>query len=326
MAAKRGLNMGRGLESLFSKGPGPDAESRQEAQEKTPATRKGNSAEKASEKNLSEKPESNENSVTSTDGIRQIPIEKISPNASQPRKAFDEEAIAELAASIKEYGVVQPLLVQRKGEAYEIIAGERRWRAAKQAGLHRIPVLVRDYADRETFEISLIENLQRENLNAIEEAQAYQRLVNEYQLTQEEVATRVSKSRTAVTNALRLLKLEEEVQQLLVAGDLSMGHARALLGLPTGEMQKLAAKKVRASGLSVRDTERLVKRLMKPAAPREKQRANEQLDVAYKSIEDRLRKMTGTKVNIHRGRGATGRIEIEYYSQEDLERIISLIG
>ena len=349
MAAKRGLNMGRGLESLFSKRPGSSAEAVETSEKaaaakekavakKKPPAKKPSAAKKkpAATKKPAEKPQSApaeagapENNITSTDnpgGVLLVSIKEVVPNAAQPRKDFDEEAIAELAASIREFGVLQPLLVQKKDDKYEIIAGERRWRAAKKTGLSQIPVLVREYSDRETFEISLIENLQRENLNAIEEAQAYQRLAEEYQLTQEEIAQRVSKSRTAITNALRLLKLENEVQQLLIAGDLTMGHARALLSLPSGEMQVLTARRVATSGISVRDTERMVKKMLKPAVPRDNVRAKEQLDAALKSIEERLRKMTGTKVAIHPGRGGAGRIEIEYYSLEDLERIISLIG
>lgn len=333
MAAKRGLNMGRGLESLF--GPGNKAaEDAKKAPESAPkaaedakkAEKTGKAAPKAAAPAAETAPAPNKEEITSTDGVLTVKIAEIVPNAAQPRKNFDDERIGELAASIKEFGVLQPLLVQKNGDKYELIAGERRYRAAKQAGLPRVPVLVREYSDRETFEISLIENLQRENLNAIEEAQAYQRLVEEFNLTQEEVAGRVSKSRAAVTNSLRLLKLPPEVQQLLITDELQMGHARALLGLPEGEMQVAAAKQVASAGLSVRDTEKLVRRLLKPAETRTRSRAEEQLDAALRTIEERLRKVTGTKVNIHKGRGQTGRVEIEYYSNEDLERIVALLG
>ncbi len=254
-----------------------------------------------------------------------VRLSQIVPNQDQPRKIFEEAAIDELAESIRQFGVLQPLLVRKKGRYYEIIAGERRWRAAKKAKLKEIPVMVRTFSEQETMEISLIENIQREDLNAIEEAEAYRRLLEEFNLTQEEVAQRVSRSRAAVTNSLRLLKLEAPVREMLVAGKLSMGHARALLALEIPEQQIQTAALVAEKGLSVRETEKLVKKLLNPPAVRTKEEENEQILLAYKSLEESLKKKTGTKVSIKRN-GERGKIEIEYYSLDDLERITDLIG
>lgn len=256
-------------------------------------------------------------------GVKQIKLSKIEPNRNQPRKQFDEDALLELAESIKQYGVLQPLLVSNKKEYYEIIAGERRWRAAKMAGLKEVPALIKEFSAQEEVEISLIENIQREDLNPIEEAQAYKRLLEEFHLRQDEVAERVSKSRTAVTNSMRLLKLDEKVQQMLIDEMISSGHARALLAITDGKMQVTLANRIFDEKLSVRETERLVKTVLEP---KEKKNApvNSSEDAIYESLEEKMKGIIGTKVSINRKKNHKGKIEIEYYSQEELERIIDL--
>ena len=250
-------------------------------------------------------------------------ITSVEPNRSQPRKHFDEDALLELAESIKQYGVLQPLLVSDKKGYYEIIAGERRWRAAKIAGLKEIPVIVKEFTEQEVVEISLIENIQREDLNPIEEAMAYKRLLDEFHLKQDEIAERVAKSRTAVTNSMRLLKLDEKVQQMLIDEMISAGHARAILALPDKEMQASVATKVFDEKMSVRETEKLVKTLMEP--PREKNvEKNTTEDAVYESLEEKMKAIMGTKVIINRKKNDKGKIEIEYYSRDELERIIEL--
>lgn len=251
-----------------------------------------------------------------------IRISQIEPNREQPRKAFDEDALIELSESIKQFGVLQPLLVQKKDDYYEIIAGERRWRAAKLAGIKEVPVLIKDYSSQEIMEIALIENIQREDLNPIEEARAYQRLIQDYRLKQDEVADKVSKSRAAITNALRLLKLDERVQEMVMEGKLSNGHARTIIGIENGEQQYLVAQKIFDEKLSVRETERLMKALEKPVkAPKEKP-AN---DFVYRDLEEKMKKIMGTKVVIKNGHQQKGKIEIEYYSQDELERIYEML-
>ena len=254
-----------------------------------------------------------------------VKITKIEPNREQPRKNFDEEALNELAESIKHYGLISPILVQDKKDHYEIIAGERRWRAAKIAGLKEIPVIIREYTEREIAEIALIENVQREDLNPIEEAMGYKRLIEEFDLKQEEVAECVSKSRSAITNSLRLLKLSEEVQKYLVDGELSMGHARALLAVEDSEKQTFLAKKIINEKLSVREVEKLVKNLDKPV--KEKPSPDTQLQAIYESYEEKIKQSLATKVKILpsvKTKGA-GRFEIEFYSTEDFERILERI-
>ena len=255
-----------------------------------------------------------------------IKVSQIEPNREQPRKQFDEESLAELADSMKQYGVLQPLLVQKKDDYYEIIAGERRWRAAKMAKLKEVPVIIKEYTPREIMEISLIENIQREDLNPIEEASAYQRLIDEFHLTHEEIAGRVAKSRTAITNSMRLLKLDKRVQLMLVEGELSGGHARALLSLDDKEMQYKAAERIIEHKLSVRETEKLVKVLLNPKTPKKKEEAAQVQDFIYQDIENKIREILGTKVNINRKDANRGKIEIEYYSMEELERIMDLFG
>ena len=250
-------------------------------------------------------------------------IAQIEPNQEQPRKHFNEEQLKELAESVKNYGILQPLLVQKKGDFFEIIAGERRWRAAKLAGLKAVPVLIRDYTKQQTVEIALIENIQRENLNPIEEAMAFKRLLTEFSLKQDEVAERVSKSRTAVTNSMRLLKLNEKVQQMIIDDMISTGHARALLAIDDEEQQYILANKIFDEKLSVRETEKLIKELKNPK--KEKKKKIVENDFIYRDSEERMKSLMGTKVSINQKANGKGKIEIEYYSEKDFERIYDLI-
>ena len=258
-------------------------------------------------------------------GEQLVPINQVEPNRDQPRKEFDEDALLELADSIKQYGVLQPLIVQKRKDYYEIIAGERRWRAAKKAGLKEVPVIVREYTDQQVVEISLIENIQRENLNPIEEAMAFKKLLEEFNLKQDEVAERVSKSRTAVTNSMRLLKLSEKVQQMIVDEMITTGHARALLALDDEEQQYILANKIFDEKLSVRETEKLVKALKNPKKEDTTKEVEDRNSFIYADIEDKMKSVIGTKVNIHQKKSGKGKIEIEYYSQDELERIFELI-
>lgn len=253
-----------------------------------------------------------------------VKIGKVEPNREQPRKNFDEDALLELSESVKQYGVLQPLLVQDKKDYYEIIAGERRWRAAKLAGLKEVPVIIKNLTEQEIVEISLIENIQRENLNPIEEALAYKRLLNEFNLKQDEVAERVSKSRTAVTNSIRLLKLDERVQQMVIDDLISTGHARALLGIEDKEQQYAVAQQIFDEKLSVRETEKLVKKLQKQKVEPEKKTVDESMAVFFEDMEQRLKSIMGTKVAIHQKDNQKGKIEIDYYSTDELERIMEL--
>lgn len=252
-----------------------------------------------------------------------VKITQVEPNSEQPRKDFDEDALLELADSIKQFGVLQPLLVQKKNDYYEIIAGERRWRAAKLAGLKEVPVLIKSYTDQEIVEISLIENIQRENLNPIEEAMAFKRLLEEFHLKQDEVAERVSKSRTAVTNSMRLLKLSDKVKQMIIDDMISTGHARALLAIEDEEQQYLLATKIFDEKLSVRETEKLVKSLKNPK--KEVKKITPEHQFIYNDIAEKMKSIMGTKVNINAKANGKGKIEIEYYSEEELERIYDLM-
>ena len=254
-----------------------------------------------------------------------VKVTSIEPNREQPRKDFNEEAMGELAESMKVYGVLQPLLVQKKGDYYEIIAGERRWRAAKLAGLKEVPVVIREYTKQQTMEIALIENVQREDLNPIEEAKAYQRLIQEFELKQEEIAARVGKSRVTITNSMRLLKLEERVQEMLIQNQITGGHARALLTVEEGELQYKLAGKIIAENLSVREIEKIVKSLSKKKNPKEKNVEDESLALIFRDLEERMKSAMGTKVSINRKDKNKGRVEIEYYSESELERIVELI-
>ena len=254
-----------------------------------------------------------------------VKVTSIEPNREQPRKDFNEEAMGELAESMKVYGVLQPLLVQKKGDYYEIIAGERRWRAAKLAGLKEVPVVIREYTKQQTMEIALIENVQREDLNPIEEAKAYQRLIQEFELKQEEIAARVGKSRVTITNSMRLLKLDERVQEMLIQNQITGGHARALLTVEEGELQYKLAGKIIAGNLSVREIEKIVKSLSKKKNPKEKNVEDESLALIFRDLEERMKSAMGTKVSINRKDKNKGRVEIEYYSESELERIVELI-
>ncbi len=253
-----------------------------------------------------------------------VKITKVEPNREQPRKNFDEDALQELADSIKQFGLLQPILVQDRKDYYEIIAGERRWRAAKMAGLKEVPVIIRNYTEQEIVEISLIENIQREDLNPIEEAQAYKRLLTEFNLKQDEVADRVSKSRAAVTNSIRLLKLSDKVQQMVIDEMISTGHARALLAVEDPEEQYNLAQKIFDEKLSVRDVEKMVKNLHKPAKP--KKLDDKALQAIYQDIEERLKQKLSTKVTVSSKGDGTGKIEIEFYNHEDLDRLLEMIG
>lgn len=298
MAVKKGL--GKGLDSLI--------------------TDKVNTKPVASKNNPTPKSEH------AADAIM-MNITKVEPNREQPRKKFDEDALLELAESIKQYGVLQPLLVQEREDYYEIVAGERRWRAAKIAGIKEIPVIIKKLTRQEIMEISLIENIQREDLNPIEEALAFKRLLTEFNLKQDEVAERVSKSRTAVTNAMRLLKLNEKVQQMVIDEMLTTGHARALLGIEDQEQQYIIAQKIFDEKLSVRDTEKLVKSLQneKKKKKEEKEKIDPKLEAVYHDLEEQMKGILGTKVCINHNDAKKGKLEIEYYSQDELDRIIDMI-
>lgn len=252
-----------------------------------------------------------------------VDINKIEPNKEQPRKHFDEDSLLELSDSIKQYGLIQPILVQDRKTYYEIIAGERRWRASKLAGLKEVPVIIKNYSEQEIVEISLIENIQREDLNPIEEAKAYKRLMNEFNLKQDEIAERVSKSRTAVTNSMRLLKLCDEVQQMIINDMISTGHARAIITIEDPEEQYLLAQKIFDEKLSVRDVEKYIKNLNKPEKPQKK--VNKSLDVIYREKEEILKKSLATKVNVNAKGDGTGKIEIEFFSHDEFDRLMEIL-
>ena len=305
--AKKGL--GKGLGAIF--GEDVVKENKEETEKKAKAKAEAKAAEEMDEKGR----------------ILMLKLDLVQPNKEQPRKTFDEEKINELAESIKNYGVLQPLLVQKNDSFYEIIAGERRWRAAKAAGLKEVPAVLKESSKQEAMEISLIENVQRADLNPIEEALGYKQLIDEFGLTQEEIAVRVAKSRTVITNTMRLLKLDEQIQNMLVQGVITSGHARALLSLEDIQMQLKAAKEILDKKLSVRETERLVKRLQKEASgeKKEEKKKDETLALIYQDLEDRMKSVMGTKVSIHNKDKNKGRIEIEYYSEAELERIVEMI-
>lgn len=257
---------------------------------------------------------------TEDNGVREIRINEVEPNIGQPRKNFNDEKLAQLAQSIKQHGIVQPLIVQRDGSKYKIVAGERRWRAARIAGLRTVPVIIRDLSNKQVMEIALIENLQREDLNPIEEAEAYDKLMNEYSMTQEEIAGTVGKSRPAIANSLRLLNLQDKIRIRLIDGELTTGHARALLAIEDQELQLRAADEIIKRELNVRETEQLVKRLTQQKQIKKKKED----DVEYLAIEERLREVLGTKVKIMNNKNK-GKIMIEYYSLDELDRLISLV-
>lgn len=261
-------------------------------------------------------------------GIKEVDINKVEPDRNQPRQNFDEDELENLADSIKQFGVIDPLLVQDKGDYYEIVGGERRWRASKIAGLKKVPIIVREFTEQEKVLISLIENTQRQDLNPIEEATTYKRLMDEFGLTQDEVAARVSKSRPAVSNALRLLNLSEEVQQLLAEKTISSGHARALLGIKDPEKQSEFANAIIDKRLSVREVEKEIKKMQSDKGDKKPSKKNEvdpQLIAVYSDLEEQLKESTGTKVSIIPKDNNKGKIEIEYYNQDELERIVEKI-
>ena len=252
-----------------------------------------------------------------------VKITKVEPNREQPRKNFDEDALLELAESIKQFGLLQPILVQDRKDHYEIIAGERRWRASKIAGLKEVPVIIRNYTEQEIVEISLIENIQREDLNPIEEAQAYKRLMSEFNLKQDEIAERVSKSRTAVTNSKRLLKLCDEVQQMIINDMISTGHARAIISIENPEEQYALAQKIFDEKMSVRDVEKYIKNMNKPV--KEKKKINKSLEVIYQEKEEVLKQALSTKVSVSGKGDGTGKIEIEFFSHDDFDRLMEIL-
>ena len=298
------MGLGRGLNTLIPKAPIVDEEDVEQVKKK--ASRSSKSKKKAEpEKELT------------------LPIDKIEPNPDQPRNQFDEDTLQELSDSIKQYGMLQPILVTPKDDFYEIIAGERRWRAAKLAGLNEVPVMIRKYNENEVVEIALIENIQRDNLNPIEEAMAYKRLMEEFQLKQDEVAGKVSKSRAAITNSLRLLKLDPRVQKMLEEEMISTGHARALLAITNKDQQYEIAQKVFDEKLSVRDIEKLVKDLKK--IKKNKKEEKDVHDILYTQLEESMKQVLGSKVTIKNKKNNKGKIEIEYYSQDELERIVDMI-
>ena len=312
-----------------------ESDEKQEQENKSPKSRKsrGQDSKIQDNKNQGTKdPETKEQAEKSSDSLKNAVIVRISevePNREQPRKKFDDDKLEELSESIKTYGLLQPILVQKRDGYYEIIAGERRWRAALKAGLKEIPVIVRDYTEKEILELSLVENIQRENLNPIEEAIAYKRLMDEFGLGQEEVAQRVSKSRSAVANSLRLLKLEENVQKMVIDGEISMGHARALLPLEDPDKQLLTAKEIVDKKLSVRETEKKVKEILSSRdetdtkKPETKQQEEDpSIAIIYKQIEERLQQTLHTKVSIQKKRNGHGKLLIDFYNSDDLDKII----
>lgn len=299
MAARPSRGLGKGLDSLI-----PDAVG--EAKSKKEASKENDSREKGTQETI-------------------VKITMVEPNRKQPRKNFDEDSLQELSDSIRQVGLIQPILVQDRKDHYEIIAGERRWRAAKMAGLKEIPVIIRDYTEQEIMEISLIENIQREDLNPIEEAQAYKRLLTEFNLKQDEVAERVAKSRAAVTNSIRLLKLCDKVQQMVIDDMISTGHARALLAVEDPEEQFTLAQQIFDQKLSVREVEKLVKNLHKPEKQKQK-KENQTIQVIYQDIEDKLKQKLSTKVTVTPKGEGSGKIEIEFYNHEDLDRLLDIIG
>ena len=271
----------------------------------------------------SEKTVESKEDAAAKSGVQVMKINEVEPNRDQPRKNFDEDALLELSDSIKQFGVLQPLLVRKRKDYYEIIAGERRWRAAKLAGVKEVPVIEKEYTDQEILEIGLIENIQRENLNPIEEAIAYKRLLEEFNLKQDEVAERVSKSTTAVTNSMRLLKLSDKVQQMIIDDMISTGHARALLAIDDPELQYTLANKIFDEKLSVRETEKLVKEIKNPKKPKEKKPVANSF--IYQDLEEKMKSVFGTKVSIaSKGKGK-GKIEIEYYSDDELEHLFDMM-
>ena len=315
MAVKKGL--GRGLDTLIPKN----------SKNKTGKEKGSNN----SSKDIDNGKETSLNQIKAENKNREVlvDINEIEPNRNQPRKVFDEDAIEELADSIKQYGIIQPLILRKMDNYYEIIAGERRWRAAKKAGLKELPAIIRTYEEDQILKISLIENIQRENLNPIEEAKAYQQLKSEYGLKQDEIASSVSKSRVAVTNILRLLKLDDRVQKMIMENLISSGHGRALLSLENGDEQYQIAARIMDENLSVREAEKLVKVIInnkeESTDKKENEAENSQEKEMMNYFENRIKDILGSKVKIKNKKNNKGKIEIEYYSKDELERIIDMI-
>lgn len=259
-----------------------------------------------------------------TDTVETLRITLVEPNKNQPRHSFDNDKIEELAESIKEHGVIQPIIVVRNDDRYKIVAGERRWRAAKKAGLKEIPAVIRNYSEFEIAQIALIENLQRENLNPIEEALGYQTLMNKFSMTQEDVSEKIGKSRSAIANSVRLLSLDEPIRQKLISGEISSGHARALLSVESPKIRLALLESIIEKGLNVRQAEALAKQLQKSKPKKKKPVIDEQVKAQLAILEDRLSTRLGTKVTLYHD-NKKGKIEIEYYGNRDLDRIISII-
>lgn len=311
--AGRKNGLGRGLDALFP--------------EKTPVSRENvrKPVTKAIKKTeMSVKADQKSESSNQKKTAMMVKISNVEPNRNQPRKQFDEDALLELSESVKQYGILQPLLVSNKKDYYEIIAGERRWRAAKLAGLKEVPVIVKEFSAQELVEISLIENIQREDLNPVEEAMAYKRLMDEFHLKQDEIADRVGKSRTAVTNSMRLLKLSAKVQQMLIDEMITAGHARAILAISDKEKQETVAMRVFDEKLSVRETEKLIKSLKNPKKQVKVVKTVENAFV-YDDLAEKMKRVLGTKVSISPKGNGKGKIEIEYYSDDELERMFEMI-
>ena len=328
MPKRSGLGQ-RGLDLLIpasSQSSKTDSEGKENPEKKNTSTRKTTAGKTTAGKTK----KSTISSVSKTAGRDgkpvMVPISLVEPNREQPRRNFDEDALQELAESIKQYGIIQPLIVQEKDGYYEIIAGERRWRAARIASLKEVPVMIREYTPREVMEISLIENIQREDLNPIEEAGAFRRLMEEFSLTQDEVAQRVSKSRAAIANAVRLLNLDKRVQDMIVEQMLSTGHARALLAITDPELQYQTAQKVFDEKMTVRDVERLVRRMNAAPAPVAKRAVSEALQAVYANLAEQMKSTLGTKVSIAAKSAQRGKIEIEYFSADELDRLCLLLN
>lgn len=311
MAARKKGGLGKGIDALIS-----------------PTVKKEVDKEKVIEKVIEKPVEKVIEKIVEKPIELRLKIDEIEPNRLQPRKNFDEDALQELSESIKQFGLIQPIVVKKQENYYEIVAGERRWRAARIAGLKEVPVIIKEYDERESMEIAIVENLQREDLNPIEEAQAYRRLIEEFGLKQDEAAQRVSKSRTAVTNAIRLLKLDERVQQMVIDDMISGGHARTLLSIEDKDEQYTMAMLVFDNKMSVRETEKLVRSYLKKEEEKntvEKKEDFSQMETIYHQLEERMKSVIGSKVAIHSKNYKKGKIEIEYYSNDELERIIDLI-
>ena len=323
MAAPKKKGLGRGLDALFGNAEvsfDPPAAKKEDIEETADKTVEKQEPPKTSEP-ASVKPEiADDSAETADNGIAYIDINDIRPNSNQPRKVFDEEKLEELAASIEEHGLIQPVVLRKSENGYEIVAGERRWRAARKTGIRKLPCIIRELTDEENMLLAIIENMQREDLNPIEEAEGISQMIDTYGLTQEQVSKSVGKSRPYITNCLRLLKLIPEVRELVADGSISIGHAKALVSVSDEERQLSIAKKVVREGLSVRQTEKLAKDDGKPA----KRASRKTKDADVRRVEEDLKEVLGTKVTLNQ-KGKKGKIEIEFYSKDELERLIDML-